>query len=192
MIIILDRWEGPFEQTTVRDFFATMRDGVVVHVFKTYTGPSGQQDADPQGWFQKEDTDSFTADTPTLGQRLWGNWIGLDEVVKALLDLDPEYALHNSEQVARRSLGHIREATQVIREEVREVSEDPQSGHVPWLTRRKIDYWRANTYSWGLASAALHALGYPNHTPEVCEELVPVVEDAFEVFKQRRPQLDPR
>ncbi len=55
-------------------------------------------------------------------QRFAGNWLELDEVVDAFLDLDPDYIMHNSERVARRSMGTVEELTPEMREEVREVT----------------------------------------------------------------------
>ena len=76
-------------------------------------------------------------------------------------------------------------------EEVRELTADPNSGGYGWLEHRKRDYWRGSMYSWGFAGAALTAIGYPDNTREVCEQLAPVVEEAFESFKAKRPDLDP-
>jgi hypothetical protein len=154
-------------------------------------GPGGNEEAEPLGWFQKDQIERFAAQTPSLGQRLWGDWIGLEEAVAAFMEIDPDYVLHNAERIARRSLGLITEVTPEMREEVRAVTEDPKSGGYRWLERRKQNYWRGSMYSWGFAGASLTAIGYPDKTPKVCEELVPVVEDAFEIFKRKRPDLEP-
>jgi hypothetical protein len=46
-------------------------------------------------------------------------------------------------------------------------------------------------YSWGFVGTVLNALGYEDTLRAVCEELVPVVGETFEVYKNSRPDLEP-
>src|SRR5688500_9986149 len=99
-----------------------MRDGVTVYAYRTRSGPGGKDEAELLGWFVKEHSERFMAQTPSLGQRIWGDWIDLEEVVAAFLMMNPDYVLHNAERIARRSLGMISELTPEIREEVRAIT----------------------------------------------------------------------
>ncbi len=81
--------------------------------------------------------------------------------------------------------------TPELREMVRKVVEDPVSGGNEPFERRKREYWMGSMFSYGLAASALIALGYKDTPREVLDDLAPTVEEAFEVFKEKRPDLEP-
>jgi hypothetical protein len=97
----------------------------------------------------------------------------------------------------------IETVTPELREWVREVTEDPRSAGVRVLERRKADYLRFGKGARPpvvLVPDVLRALrikdGDDDLKPEnvsqsVHEQLAPVVEQAMEVFRRHRPDLDP-
>ena len=88
----------------------------------------------------------------------------------------------------------LEEVTPELREQVREITEDAASGQLPWLTNRKRDYLRRSFSLWGLTRDMLRALeergalAYREEqvSEHVFEELEPVVEEAMQVFANRR------
>ncbi|QIN85431.1 hypothetical protein GBA63_22280 (plasmid) [Rubrobacter tropicus] len=187
----MDRWDGPFDANVVRGFLAHMREGANVELFRDRAGPEGiSREAEPLGWLQKRAPGRF------VGQTLSGNVLAegalpLDRAVAAFLELEPGWVLHN---VAYRPKVFFRRAADVtdgLRAAVREVIADKGSAGDRRLERMKVEHWNDRLLDWGLAGAALVSLGHPDHTEEVQRELAPDAREAFEAFKQARPDLEP-
>lgn len=61
---MLERWEGPFDEVTVRNFLEARSEGDVMQVYRTTTTARGQEVPVHLGWFQKERDGRFAAQTP--------------------------------------------------------------------------------------------------------------------------------
>ena len=184
----MDKWDGPFGVKVVRGFLAHMREGDTAELFRTREAPSGEE-AELLGWFQRERYGPFVGLT-AAGSIVSGAGLRLSEAVAAFLELDPDWVLHNVAWKPKKRIGTAGEITPALREAIREVIEDPRSGGSEWLERRKREYWMGSRYPWGLAISALSDLGYSDTPEEVAKEFASNVEEAFEVFKQRRPDLN--
>jgi hypothetical protein len=98
------------------------------------------------------------------------------------------------------SAGLIEEVTPELRDRVREITENRDASRIGWLECRKADYLRfGNMPSWVLAGYMLdtlrtkdedETLRHENVSRSVREQLGPVVEEAMEDFRRRRPDLD--
>jgi hypothetical protein len=114
-----------------------------------------------------------------------------EETADAFDTVPPQYAVHDAQWQPGWRVGPVEKVTPELREWVWRLTEDPGSGANGVLERRKIDYWRGSMESWSFAGAVLRALGYEDTPEAVLKELAPTVEAAFEVFKARRPGLEP-
>jgi hypothetical protein len=97
----------------------------------------------------------------------------------------------------------IQIVTSELQERVREITEDPRSAGVRVFERRKADYLRFGKRARPPVVLVPNVLGAlrirdgdddlkpENVSQSVHEQLAPVVEQAMEVFRQRRPDLDP-
>ena len=185
----MDRWDGPFGDNAVRGFLAHMREGATVELFRTRRAP-GIEEADIVGWFQREANGRFVGLT-AAGNVLSGAGLRLNGAVDAFLELEPEWVLHNVAYKPAAVLGAVTDVSPRLRDAVREVVADPDSGGSRWLELRKIDHWNGRLFDWGLADAALTALGYPDKPERTSRALAPTVRDAFKEFKSKRSDLEP-
>lgn len=185
-----ERWDGPFDESLVFNFLARMREGATVQIFRTVR-TSDTEDPQLLGWFQKQTNARFVAGTPSLGQRFSVEPVKLRDAVREFAAMDPEYVLHDAQWSPMNRPDPVRSVTPELREMVRKVVEDPASGGLKSLERRKRDHWIGSLNSYGLAESALLALGYNDTPREILDELAPTVEEAFEVFKEKRPDLEP-
>ncbi len=124
----------------------------------------------PRGWLQREADGRFVGLTAS-GNVLPGYGLRLGGAVDAFLELEPEWVLHNAAYKPAAVLGAVTDVGPSIREAVREVVADPDSGGSRWLELRKIDHWNNRLHDWGLADAALTALGYPDKTERTSRAL---------------------
>ncbi|MDP9439853.1 MAG: hypothetical protein M3P49_14110 [Actinomycetota bacterium] len=185
-----ERWDGPFDEGQVFNFLATMREGATVYLYRTYRGESVEE-VESLGWFKKEPGARFLADTPGLGQRFEGNLVVLREAAREFAAAGAEYVVHDAQWAKPEDASTVRTVTPDLREMVRKVVEDSASGGYEPFERRKREYWMGSMYSYGLAEIALRALGYKDAPRKVLDDLAPTVEEAFKVFKERRPDLEP-
>jgi hypothetical protein len=185
-----ERWDGPFEEGRVLNFLMRIREGTTIQLYRTYRGVSVEE-AELLGWFKKESGARFLADTPGLGQRFSGDLVELREAAQDFVATAPEYVLHDGQWAGPGNSASISAVTPELREMVRKVVEDPASGGSESFERRKREYWMGSRYSYGFADSALLALGYKDTPRDVLDDLAPTVEEAFEVFKEKRPDLEP-
>lgn len=185
----MDRWDGPFGANAVRGFLAHMREGATVELFRNRRAPVGDE-ADLVGWFQREPDGRFVGLT-AAGNVLSGSGLHLKETVDAFLELEPEWVLHNVAYKPRAVIGAVTDVSPPLRDAVREVVADPDSGGSRWLELRKVDHWNGSLFDWGLADAALTSLGYPDKPERTSRALAPTVREAFENFKVARSDLEP-
>lgn len=90
----LERWNGPFSQKAIRDFFEGMRLGQAAHLYREETTASGDRVPDHLGWFQKETNGRLAASTGAYGTRISGNTLNLDEAVSAASEPNPDYIVY--------------------------------------------------------------------------------------------------
>lgn len=185
-------WNGPFDEGRVFNFLVRMREGATAYMYGTYRGASVEE-AEPIGWYQKERGARFAADTPGLGQHVLGDTVPLSEAVQDFAATTPGYVVHDSQWTPEELLAPVTSATPGLKEMVRKVIQDPESGGNPWLKRRKERYrdggGRRPDF---LADSALIALGYKDTPQRILDELAPTAEKAFGVFEQARPGPDAR
>lgn len=83
--------------------------------------------------------------------------------------------------------------TPELKERVREITENPNSGGRPPLTRSKNDYLIGSLLLWGLTERVMLHLGYKreDYGDEIRKELEPVVFAAMRCYAERRggPQV---
>jgi len=149
--------------------------------------PQGEREAN--GWLQKDEGGRFASQTDQTDRApelvASGRALALDEAVQFLLNIDPEYVVHNSPDlpaggvVRRDTRWEVLEPTPQMRERVRRLIEDPQSGeHLP-LHGRKIEYWMGSFPSVAVGCYVLRlVLQYGEPRQSVCEALAPVVGEA--------------
>jgi hypothetical protein len=87
----------------------------------------------------------------------------------------------------------INKVTPELKERVRGITEDPNSGGRPPLTRSKNDYLIGSLLLWGLTERVMLHLGYKreDYGEEIRKELEPVVFAAMRRYAERRggPQV---
>ena len=187
---LVDRWDGPFRPNEVRGFLAHMREGATVQLFRDGAAPDGGREAELLGWLQRDRSGRFVGLTGASNV-LSGDALDLKEAVRAFAELAPEWVLHNVDWKPRTVVGAVEDVSPLMRDAVREIVADPDSGGSDWLKLRKIEHWKGHLLDWGLAGAALTALGYPDKPDHTSKALAPTVRDAFEEFKAKRPDLEP-
>ena len=187
-----ERWDGPFDEGRVFNLLVRMREGATVQLYRTCRGASVEE-AELLGRFEKARGGSVLADAPGLGPRFSGERVGLLEAARKFARSSTEYVLHDSQWAGpETSSPVVGEVTPELREMVKKVVEDPGSGGSGPLERSKRRYWRAGGgRPHFLAESALLALGYKDTPQEVLDDLAPMVEEAFEIFKEKRPDLEP-
>jgi hypothetical protein len=190
---MLHRWNGPFDEHSVSRFLLIMREGANTDLYRTVHGIS-TQGPEHLGWLLKESGARFTAGGFAQSGPQEQSYAGLlrrVQAVQAFLGVQPEYVVHNSQWQPGREMNPVQEVTPEFREMVRKIIEDPCSGGNTVLENRKRNYWLGNMPPFLLAHYALMALGYKDIPDDVAKQLAPVATKAFDVFKHKRPDLEP-
>lgn len=185
------RWDGPFdEKGLVFNFLVRMREGATIRLFRTVR-TSGIEDPELLGWFRKQRGARFAAHAPDLGQRVFGDSVGLHDASDAVVAMRPGYALHDSQWSPGEDHGPVTSVTQRLSDMVRRVIEDPESGGSGPLKRHKEKHRDSSRrHPDFLAGSALLSLGYKDTPQRVLDELAPTAEEAFGVFEKVRPVPD--
>lgn len=92
---LLNRWDGPFDEKSVRNFLQEMRRDAAIHVYRTARTKLGKAVPDHRGWFHKAADGRFAAQLPS-GIFYQGAELDLEEAVAGFCGLGPEYVIHNA------------------------------------------------------------------------------------------------